>query len=346
VVYEDYLKAKQLFVKRGRENLDEALALVNDATNRDPSYAPAWTLKAMILGVYNGYVDDEEARKSTSKWYAEAKHAAEKALALDPNSAEAYATFAKGYFNSFNFIKAFENYNRAIELAPDNPIILDTMAQSALDVGYFEKAKNLSEKAVAIDPLVAMYRNNLGRANVFLGFDAKAIKNFEKSIALDPSLPVGYNNLSAYYFTPETSEQFIEIEARRLPQGFDNSDYDQIFLQTITLLQDNQALEDTNAVLSLREQTDDKLVKFFLSVYLRDTDSIIKLQEYFWSQQPRLSLDHYPFNITVGLYSSVRWKQQVRQDGVLALWQTNGFPAHCKPIGKDDFECDYPKRSQ
>jgi adenylate cyclase len=339
VVYEDYLKAKQLFVKRGRGNLDKALALINDATSRDPNYAPAWTLKSNILGVYDAYVGYEEERQNVNKWHAEAQYAAEKALSLDPNSAEAYATLANNNFKSFDFIQAFENYNRAIELAPDNPIILDNMAQNFLDVGYFEKAKTLSEKAVGIDPLVAMYRNTLGRANRFLGFDAEATKNFEKSIALDPTLPFAYNNLTAYYFTLETSEQLQAAEALRSAQGFDKDDVSQV----ITLLQNNGALGDKAAVLRLTEQTDNEVIKGLLSLYLRDTDRFIELQENNWSQKPRFMLGHYPFNFISGLYSNARWKEQVRKDGVLALWQANGFPAHCKPIGKDDFECDEPQ---
>jgi tetratricopeptide (TPR) repeat protein len=286
VVYEDYLKAKQLFIKRGRENLDRALALVNEATTRDPEYTPAWTLKAYILEVYAAYVSNAEERENINKWEAESKYAAEKALALDPNSAEVYGTLANAYFNAFDFIQAFENYNRAIELAPDNPITLDNMAQNALDVDYFEKAKKLSEKAVSIDPLVAIYRNNLGRANVFLGFDAEAIKNFEKSIELDPTLPFAYNNLSAYYFRLGFSQQFLEIEARRSAQGISSSR----FFRVVTLLQNNQALDNKVAVLRLRDGTDKDMIKWSLSGYLEDTDSIIELQEYVWSRKPRFSL--------------------------------------------------------
>jgi TolB-like protein/Tfp pilus assembly protein PilF len=344
VVYEDYLQAKQLFVKRGRENLDKALALVDHAITRDPNYAPAWTLKAIILGVYGAYVDYEEALENFIKWDSESKYAAEKALELDPNSAEAYLVLGNVYFNSFDFIQAFQNYNRAIELAPDNPIILDALAQNFLDVGYFEKSKTMAEKAVGIDPLVAMYRNSLGRANRHLGFDAEANKNFEKSIALDPSLGFGYNNLLYYYFTPETSTQFQAVEARRSAQkiGRNNSG----LLQTFTLIQNNGALENRTSVQRLREETDSEDIKWFLSNYLGDTDSVIELLEPGWSQKPRLGLNHYPFGTTTGLFSNARWKEQVRKDGMLALWQTNGFPAHCKPIDKDDFECDEPKRSK
>jgi hypothetical protein len=33
------------------------------------------------------------------------------------------------------------------------------------------------------------------------------------------------------------------------------------------------------------------------------------------------------------------FKSVVRESGVLAYWQAQGYPPHCKPVGDDDFEC-------
>ena len=42
VAYENYLRAKQLFLDRGKDNLDMALLLLSEATARDPDFALAW----------------------------------------------------------------------------------------------------------------------------------------------------------------------------------------------------------------------------------------------------------------------------------------------------------------
>jgi hypothetical protein len=34
------------------------------------------------------------------------------------------------------------------------------------------------------------------------------------------------------------------------------------------------------------------------------------------------------------------FKTFVRQQGLVNYWQDNGFPAQCRPIVADDFECD------
>lgn len=342
VVYEDYLKAKQLYQKRGRKNLDKALALLNEASTRDPNYAPAWTLKALIYAIYEAYVQGEERLENTDKWKAESTYAAQKALALDPRAAEAYIALASISFKSYEFIQAFESYNRAIELAPDNPIILDSMAQNAFEVGYLQQAKILSEKAVSIDPLVAIYRNTLGNINYALGLDAEAFRNFEKSIELDPTLPFPYNNLEDIYFRHETSAQFQAVLLRRKEAGVNERAF---MAEIFSFIQDNGGLESKDTVRRLMVDADSNRMKFFLSGYLRDADYMVEALDVYWSGESRNFMLHYPFKMAE-LMSKARWREQIRKDGVLALWQANGFPEHCKPIGQDDFECVDPRSSQ
>jgi TolB-like protein/Tfp pilus assembly protein PilF len=342
VVYEDYLKAKQLFEKRGRENLDKALELLNEASTRDPNYAPAWTLKALIYTVYGAYVEGEERWENNDKWNAESKDAAQKALALDPSAAEAYIALASVFFKSYDFIQAFENYNRALELAPDNPIILDNMAQNAFEVGYFQKAKTLSEKAVSIDPLVAIYRNTLANINYALGFDAKAFQNYEKSIELDPTLPFPYDNLENIYFRYETSEQFQAVLLRRREAGVNERAF---MAEMFRFIQENGGLESKDTLRRLMVEADSNRVKYFLSGYLRDADYMVQALDVYWSGESRNFMLHNPFKMAE-LMSQDRWREQLRKDGVLALWQANGFPEHCKPVGQDDFECVDPRRSE
>jgi hypothetical protein len=39
---------------------------------------------------------------------------------------------------------------------------------------------------------------------------------------------------------------------------------------------------------------------------------------------------------------SPRFKELIRDSGVFEYWQQRGFPAHCRPVGDDDFECGRP----
>ena len=335
-VYEDYLKARKLVLQRGRDNLDRALELLNEATSADPNYAPAWTLKAYIYSIYESYVSREERQANRNEWNAARKAAAERALSLDPEAAEAYAVLGSAYFDDFDFVPAIENYERALALSPDNPVVLDHVAQNYLDVGYFEKARQLSEKAVSIDPLVAIYRNTLGLAYVFLGEDRKGIESFEKSIELDPLLRFPYDNLQWLFFGPDNLDRFRSVNDLRISNGAGTSGVQ----EGIELADDPGLLADRDALEALARESGSGVKRWLATAYLEDADLLVNnLVESFWpgdrSRGPGL---FHSWQRAV-IYADERWKEQVRKDGVLALWQAKGFPAHCRPVGQDDFEC-------
>ncbi len=335
-VYENYLKAKQLFTQRGREKLDQALGLLKEATSRDPNYAPAWTLTAHIYGVYEAYASNEEVDAKYKQWFADGRDAAQRAIKLDPQSGEAYAALGSYDFYDFDFISGVENYERALELAADNPIVLDTVAQNYLEIGYSQKSKQLAEKAIGIDPLVAMYRNTIGQANLALNQDQTALKNFEKAIDLDETLVFPYNNLQNYYLLNQKFDQFKAVTERRLAIDINEGPLTKIGLE---LLNDKTLIADKAALQRLARESDG-WKKYLLNRYLNNVDFVAKIYEQvIWSGDQRFYPELFGPN-QQPLYAHDRWKQQVRTDGVLALWQAKGFPAHCKPIGDDDFECD------
>jgi TolB-like protein/Tfp pilus assembly protein PilF len=342
VVYEDYLKAKQLFIKRGRENLDAALELVNNATNRDPNYAPAWTLKAYIYSIYDSYVSNEEKKANHKEWDAIRKSSAEHALQLDPQSAEAYVVLGNAYMDEFKFMQAYENYEKAIALAPDNPVILDTIAQEIMGLGYFEKARMYSEKAISIDPLVAIYRNTLGNSLTLLNRDEKAIENFEKSIQLDPTLPWPHNNLQWLFFNPKDIERFKTISQLRLANVSATADSGWVSVRGLELANNEVLLSDKEKVKALARESDGLGTRYLLTAFLSDSDSLIELLAGSWESETRRAINLFLTWQQANIYDKKRWKEQVKKDGVLALWQAKGFPTHCKPLGEDDFECVQP----
>jgi serine/threonine-protein kinase len=84
---EDYFRGRYLWNKRDEQSLRKALLLFEQASARDPAYAPAHAGMADVynlLGEYYFLAPNEASPK--------AKAAAERALRLDPGSAEAYTS--------------------------------------------------------------------------------------------------------------------------------------------------------------------------------------------------------------------------------------------------------------
>jgi len=116
VAYELYLKARQLYEKRGNDNLDTALLLLSEAIARDPDFAPAWSQLSRVYSVYQSYQIDTPTKDTVQSWRAIGKAAARRAIQLSPDSGEAYSSLGMMYTYDFNWIKAFENFDKALAL--------------------------------------------------------------------------------------------------------------------------------------------------------------------------------------------------------------------------------------
>ena len=108
-----YLRAKELSFRSDEASLDQAVALFNQAIAEDPNYAAAW---AGLAGVYAFLAD---AYRAPIELLPAMKGAAEKAVALDPNLAEAHAYL--GYIllcYQRDFPAARHEATRAVEINP------------------------------------------------------------------------------------------------------------------------------------------------------------------------------------------------------------------------------------
>ena len=333
VAYENYLRARQLFLQRGKDNLDLALLLLSEATARDPDFAPAWGVIASIYAVYEAYQADQPAKEIYEQWRAIGKAAAGRAIYLNPEDGLGHFFRGSFYLREGQLVKAFEHFDLALALSPDDPRVLDTFVQNILGVGYYSEALEVSQRAVSLDPLVAMYRNSLGRAFFLMGQAEKADEEFEKAIQIDPALPFPYYNLRRDYLFSGKIDKAVNVVERAVATGA----FPQAALDEINTLK--EAWDDESAVRALRGVLSSNIDEA-VSTYLRDDAFLIAVLEAIWDADyrpvPRVFTD---LDMSL-IYDHPRWKEQVRRDGILDLWRTRGFPPQCRPLGADDFECD------
>jgi len=154
--YNLYLQAKHLV----RQNTKEGYILAEDLTKQsiaiDSIYSDAWDLLATIhsTGVYNFSIGDAKLK------FSEGIKAANKAIELDPNSGDAYATLASLQNRIWKFEESAKSMEKAIELKPNDAVILGTAA--LYSYGNLEKGIDLIESAIKLDPLVYFNYFNLG----------------------------------------------------------------------------------------------------------------------------------------------------------------------------------------
>jgi serine/threonine-protein kinase len=106
-----FLQGRVLFNRRGAGPLQQAIALFERASARDPKYARAQASLAMALAVLPAYVQD-----TTPDCVASAIAAAERTIAMDSSIAESYTALGYAYLLLGEIPRADENFRRALSL--------------------------------------------------------------------------------------------------------------------------------------------------------------------------------------------------------------------------------------
>ncbi|MGZ5433210.1 MAG: tetratricopeptide repeat protein, partial [Thermoanaerobaculia bacterium] len=147
--YELYLKGRFQWNKRNAEGLYEAIELFNRAIEIDPQYALAY---AGIADCYN--LLDIWANLPTSETFPRAKAAAQKALSIDDQLAEAHTSLAYAIHTyEWDWPAAEREYKRALELNPNYATARQWYAEFLTATGRFDEAEEQGLKALDLDPM-------------------------------------------------------------------------------------------------------------------------------------------------------------------------------------------------
>jgi Flp pilus assembly protein TadD len=135
--------------------------------------------------------------------YSLAKQHAERALALDPQSAEALELLGKIHLHGNEPQAAVSAFLEALARTPENPSLHSTIGSVLLKLGNSGEARGYLEKAVALDPALIEARNDLAEALARLGDDDGALHEF--AVANPPA--AAFNKLGLVYLADRKWEK-------------------------------------------------------------------------------------------------------------------------------------------
>jgi TolB-like protein len=155
--YTLYLRGRNLWNKRGLEDLKKAMEYFELAVHEDPSFALGYAGQAdcFILLRTNWNIDPEEN-------LAKAKAMAERALQLDPALAEAHTALGFVYRAEYDLRRAEEEFRKAIALKPSYATAHQWYFWVLRSELRWDEALKEIEKAVELDPQSGVIILNFG----------------------------------------------------------------------------------------------------------------------------------------------------------------------------------------
>jgi TolB-like protein/cytochrome c-type biogenesis protein CcmH/NrfG len=186
--YNHFLRGRQSMASRNREDLEQALGEFEQAAEIDPEFALAWVGigDASHLLMEAGVLDRFEHVQVH-------KQAAERALALNDQLGEAYASLSFSYGDSGEYEKSRIAMLKAIELSPNYAQAYHWYA-NILSRGPDNDEKRLSllYKAAQLDPLSSIIQMNLAGALLNLGREEEATQLAQRLLQMDPDFAPAY----------------------------------------------------------------------------------------------------------------------------------------------------------
>jgi serine/threonine-protein kinase len=194
--YDLYLQGRYHWGRWRTEGAEKAIQYYEQSISKDPKYAPAYAGVAdsyTWLGFFGALPPSQAMPK--------ARQFAQKAIELDPTSAEAHTAlaFVKALYD-FDWPGAQKEFQRAIQSNPNY-----AQAHFGYSIAYLcptgKTQEGLREMQLAkeLDPLSLIINTYLGLTFLLNGQTEAAASQYKSALTLDPNFTEAHLNLSSLY---------------------------------------------------------------------------------------------------------------------------------------------------
>jgi serine/threonine-protein kinase len=207
--YEAYLKGRYHWNKRSDEGFKQAISFFQDAIDKDPNYALAYTGLADCYTLRSDY-----GFLAAQEGYALAKGAVTLALKYDDSLAEAHTSLASiKAVTDWDWQGAENEYRRAIELNPNYPTAHHWYAAQLFIVGRLDEGLQEIKKAQQLDPLSLAINKDFAVALLYARDYDKALEQCRKTLEIEPTFLVMSTYIAQIYeLQQKYPEAIAELE--------------------------------------------------------------------------------------------------------------------------------------
>lgn len=192
--YTAYQHGNAYYALNNEASDHQAIDAYRHAIRIDPKYAAAYAgLSETWVELAQGWLQGKPAKEA----YANAHHAADTALKIDPDSSFAHRARAFVLQTAdFDWVGAEAEYRRALQLAPNDTRAQISLASALATLGQVQQAADLTRTALIADPRHAGWYHWLGIYLSALGQLDAAREKSTTAIALQPQAATYHEQLA------------------------------------------------------------------------------------------------------------------------------------------------------
>jgi serine/threonine-protein kinase len=189
-----YLKGRHALAQGNVPDIQRAIGFFDAALAVDPSYALAYS------GIADGFLSLSGMFLPPTHAMAKAEAAAERALELDPDLAEAHVSLGivRGYYD-FDWPASSDLFKRAIALQPANASAHLWYAWDLLLTDHPTEALVEAQRAQELDPLSSFIEIGAAQMHYYSGQPEEAIRRLERPVQSRPDFFNGRYYLGVAY---------------------------------------------------------------------------------------------------------------------------------------------------
>jgi adenylate cyclase len=330
--YMDFLCAKVAARPRGAGPLAAAAVFLARVLEREPDFAPAaallaydYALTPLFAPSLRGGMPDEE-RKIVERTIPRSDALARRATTLDPKSAEGFV--ALGYANMVQkrMLAAEDAFRRALALNPNQADGLHGLSQLLAALGRIKESLAMREHLQKGEPFITNYTADTAEIYWLDGATEKAVAMLQP-FRPGRTLELALVQASAGRYR-EAAAAIREMPAANYPEGM------------------TEAAAQILDAAPAKAAAPDALPRIgnmsFAYMHVGAPERVLEFYEdeisgrYF---QP-ISATWFWHPTYAAVRKSERFKQVVRDLGLVEYWAARGWPPQCRPAGMGNFACE------
>jgi len=334
VAYDHYLQGRALL--RSRRDLPDAIRHFQEATRLAPGFAAAWSsmsLACEVMFSFQKMEGDEQAQRLACQ-----ADAAERAAALDAESATTAHALANLARTRFRYAEAERHYLRTLQIDPGYSDGLEDYAELLTQVGRNEDAAREARRLVMLDPYLIVGWNRVRDAAYALDRRAEVEEVTQQALARWPDRGLGKFALLEYaisYGRADEARAALATVQARWPD-------DAIMSRVLVPWALGDPGVDEAVVRDAIAERPSAAVLYFIA--RRDIPGYNDLtatlgapaQCYYFARMNQSRPAGHE------MMRDPRVKAKLVEYGFVDYWREKGWPAPCRAVGSDDFECGVP----